>query len=349
MDAVYLFQTDDVMKAEKTAVYGHTLARGPLFRATLDQLRAAPRNVPPPGAVPVGTCEFTHTVMSLHGIPRPAPFTYPEQVHSLLGRLISHGRYSDVPAGVFVKPFADVKKFTGHIKGDPAHAPDLAAICGLDGMEVWVSSPVRFVAESRFYVVDNQIVGWSRYDENEGITPDPDPGIAREAVDLISHGRHPRGYSVDIGLTDDGRTLLVECNDGWALGYYRNETAPPEAYAALLAARWQEIAAAAPGLGVGYAYWQTTRDLTVELRRRHHSEHRMIVLGHIDMKAITLKVGFETQWGRGEAETLIEAMRLVELYANLPTCHIRPVSKAMVSNDVRVAQFDMLRAISGSW
>ena len=48
----------------------------------------------------------------------------------------------------------------------------------------------------------------------------------------------PNGYGTDFGVTDDGRTLLIEVNDGYALGsyglYYLD-------YAKLLSAIWAEL------------------------------------------------------------------------------------------------------------
>lgn len=43
---------------------------------------------------------------------------------------------------------------------------------------------------------------------------------------------------MDWGVTDDNRTLLIEVNDGYALGNYGLH---PSLYAALLEARWHEI------------------------------------------------------------------------------------------------------------
>ena len=48
----------------------------------------------------------------------------------------------------------------------------------------------------------------------------------------------PAGYAMDFGLTEDGRTLLVEINDGFALGSYGLD---PIQYAKLLSARWAEL------------------------------------------------------------------------------------------------------------
>ena len=48
----------------------------------------------------------------------------------------------------------------------------------------------------------------------------------------------PKGYALDFGLTDDGRTLLIEVNDGYALGCYGLFYID---YAKLLSARWAEF------------------------------------------------------------------------------------------------------------
>ena len=47
----------------------------------------------------------------------------------------------------------------------------------------------------------------------------------------------PAGYAMDFGLTEDGRTLLVEINDSFALGSYGLD---PIQYAKLLSACWAE-------------------------------------------------------------------------------------------------------------
>lgn len=48
----------------------------------------------------------------------------------------------------------------------------------------------------------------------------------------------PKGYAIDFGLADDGRTLLLEVNDGYSLGSYGLF---PLDYAKLLSARWAEL------------------------------------------------------------------------------------------------------------
>lgn len=44
--------------------------------------------------------------------------------------------------------------------------------------------------------------------------------------------------SIDIGVTKDGRTLLIECNDAYSLGAYG---LVDYKYAKLLSARWSQL------------------------------------------------------------------------------------------------------------
>ena len=45
-------------------------------------------------------------------------------------------------------------------------------------------------------------------------------------------------YSIDFGVTSDGRTLLIEMNDGFGLSAYGLNKI---AYCKMLEARWDEI------------------------------------------------------------------------------------------------------------
>ena len=47
-----------------------------------------------------------------------------------------------------------------------------------------------------------------------------------------------QGYSADFGVVEDGRTFLVEINEGYALGCGHLKAS---AYAELLLARWMEM------------------------------------------------------------------------------------------------------------
>ncbi len=48
----------------------------------------------------------------------------------------------------------------------------------------------------------------------------------------------PAGYAIDFGVTDKGQTILIEVNDGYALGSYGLFYLD---YVKLLSARWAEL------------------------------------------------------------------------------------------------------------
>ena len=48
----------------------------------------------------------------------------------------------------------------------------------------------------------------------------------------------PAGYAIDFGVTADGKTVLIEVNDGYSLGSYG---LMENFYAKLLSARWAEL------------------------------------------------------------------------------------------------------------
>jgi hypothetical protein len=55
---------------------------------------------------------------------------------------------------------------------------------------------------------------------------------------LDSAGESTAGYALDLGVLTDGRTALVEWNDGYSLGSYGLESG---LYAELIMARWCEL------------------------------------------------------------------------------------------------------------
>ena len=66
-----------------------------------------------------------------------------------------------------------------------------------------------------------------------------DASVIDQAIKLWQDA--PCAYSLDIGVTKDGRTLVVEVNDGFALGHYG---LTPLKALKFQKARWQEITAA---------------------------------------------------------------------------------------------------------
>lgn len=161
---------------------------------------------------------------------------YPEQLQKYLGRRIwktKMNEVSDDPTKwpIFVKPVED-KQFTGVVVRSPK---DLVG-CGISGVnqEIYCSEAVDFAAEWRCFVRYGKILDVRPYkgDWRKHF----DPNVIKNAVKDFSFA--PMGYAADFGITRDGRTLLVEINDGYSLGCYGLLYVD---YAKLLSARWAEL------------------------------------------------------------------------------------------------------------
>lgn len=170
------------------------------------------------------------------GKPRPTPCDYPEELSvPWLGRKVwrtTLGVMRRTVQPTFIKPVEE-KLFTGFIwRGGGMEAVRIAD-CG-DDTPIWASEIIHFESEHRVYVKDEQILDVRRYKGDWAIAPDRE--MVESAVRAFQSA--PRAYSLDFGITKGGRTLLVEVNDGYALGCYGMQ---PALYAQMLEARWEEL------------------------------------------------------------------------------------------------------------
>jgi hypothetical protein len=59
---------------------------------------------------------------------------------------------------------------------------------------------------------------------------------------ICDYADQPIGYSIDVGInSDSGETVLIEVNDGWALGLYPWGNMSNESYVDLITKRWKQI------------------------------------------------------------------------------------------------------------
>lgn len=170
------------------------------------------------------------------GVEAPS-LDYPDALQRFLGRrmwrstLAELRRHRDDDPPIFAKPVGH-KRFVGLVVSKfrdligTAHLPD--------DEPIHLSDAVEFVAEKRYFVLDGEIVWMGHY------AGDPLAQLDHEVVRaaLRAWSDVPRACGLDFGLTPDGRTLLVEVNDAFALGAYGT---PPMLYAQLLALRWKQL------------------------------------------------------------------------------------------------------------
>lgn len=161
---------------------------------------------------------------------------YPAELSEYMGRKVWKSYINTINSNpdlwpVFVKPIQD-KKFSGVVVRSPK---DLIG-CGscYDNAEYLCSEIVNFVAEWRVFVRYGKIIDVRPYKGDWRVHFNPD--VIESAVKRFTTA--PKGYAIDFGVSDDGRTLLIEVNDGYALGSYG--LFYPD-YAKLLSARWAEL------------------------------------------------------------------------------------------------------------
>lgn len=217
-----------------------------------------PRDVPP-GYCPVGGVPFVVGVLAHNRIPVPKPLGYPRTLRRFLGRdveivPIDLALVRLACAPLFVKPANVVKGFTGQVFTESCELALLDAVqFGVNRgskdrvplTHVWVSSPVEIGQEWRVYCRRTKIEGMGRYDSGE--SPDDPPDTSWLKTLLAAYGKSaPAGYSLDVGKID-GKDILIEINDGWALGFYKGMD--PLSYTSLLRTRYDEMLLSGEGMG----------------------------------------------------------------------------------------------------
>lgn len=202
-----------------------------------------------PATPVVGGVGTVRTALERVGVEAPRLPSVPAVLRPYLGREVwrttaAELREQPERLPVFVKPYEDQKVFNGRIVRSTAELDALLAprpgFPGLgDELPLLASEVVEFRSEWRVFVVRNRPVGASHYDGDPLLFPRP--GVIQAAVGAYRE-LAPAGYSADFGVTEDGRTLLVEVNDGYSLGHGGLVVTR---YAELLRARWEEMAARA--------------------------------------------------------------------------------------------------------
>ncbi|MFE6857229.1 ATP-grasp domain-containing protein [Nocardia sp. NPDC057668] len=192
-----------------------------------------------------GDMDAVHGALRQLGVPIPEPDDYPDCLREFLHRKVWTCTLGELERAMetgsvpptFVKPADRRKSFTGAVCWS---GRDIAALGNVTRRQrIWCAEVVTWVSEYRVYVIDADVVGVDHYDGDASVPVDM--GVVREALAKYRASRTaPAAYAIDFGVLADGRTALVEANDGYALGAYKIDAA---AYTDLVLLRWQELLA----------------------------------------------------------------------------------------------------------
>ena len=226
------FQSDEFVSENVfCAFYGFSILGWEIIPFTSDNL---PEDIRRGDIVVAGIGTFKKAVAQM-GLVCPTEVDYPPELEEFYGRKMWSDNLKNVYMSqenwpIFVKPKKQ-KLFTGKfIKS----ARDVIGLSADETIDVWCSEPVDFVSEWRCYVRYGQILDVRNYSGDWSIIPNK--AIVERAIK--EYTSQTAGYGIDFGVTSDGRTLVVEVNDGFSLGSYG---LAPIKYAQLLTARWSEI------------------------------------------------------------------------------------------------------------
>jgi len=201
---------------------------------TLAELLSAQDQSITPFAV-AGNFDFVDRLLAMSNNPYPTLLPdYPEELNGYLHRKVETGTLRDLTlehCPVFVKPKYQ-KLFTGFVCDDPfdyrfkSHSVS-------NNEPLWLSEIVNWVSEWRVYVVNGKIAYMSHYNGHRNTRP-----RLRRVEEMISK-LSAQNYVMDVGVLTNGRTALIEVNDGIAVGAY--EGCRHFVYGELLVNRWQEM------------------------------------------------------------------------------------------------------------
>lgn len=202
-----------------------------IFFEEIEEVPSSPYNIV------VAYIEDTNKYFERMGLPPKLALNIPKEIEKYAGREIRYmtmGEFKkDTQIPVFVKPARRSKEFVSGVLTKQKNK-EFFFNSHPDDTPVLVSEVVDFVSEYRGYVIDGVLKGIKHYIGDFRVFPDMN--VVDSAInDYITQ---PAGYSIDFGITSDGRTLLIECNDGWSLGNYGLDHVT---YSNLLAKRWIQL------------------------------------------------------------------------------------------------------------
>ncbi|MEL6735103.1 MAG: ATP-grasp domain-containing protein [Pseudomonadota bacterium] len=187
----------------------------------------------------VGGVGYVKRGMRRLGMETPQIDSIPDAISSFAGRSVWHSTMGELRKRVndgeviFAKPQPDrLKAFNGRLYSG---FRDLISTAHVDDEEpIECSEPLQLLSEHRCYVLRGDPIGLRHYAGDPLMLPDT--GVIRAALKAYTDG--PMGYAMDFGVTNDGQTVVIEVNDGYAIGAYGLH---PVRYANIIQARWDEI------------------------------------------------------------------------------------------------------------
>lgn len=169
-----------------------------------------------PNSIYVGSIEFMKLVFFKLNVSCPSPLNIPKELYEFCDRKIWHGYKSDIKIPCFIKPADDLKLFTGFLLEKDLdlklYYPEIK-----DDTKLMFSEPKNFISEYRGFVYKHQLVSIKHYQGD--FKKFPNLSLVERMISY-NYLNSPVAYTIDFGVTNEGKTILVELNDFWSCGLY---------------------------------------------------------------------------------------------------------------------------------
>lgn len=250
MEAVLLqepgsYEPWEVAKALRAAKLPVQILRGSTanLRAHSDLLRSG-------ACAPVGNAEFLRAAMRATGIQEPIWTCYPR---ALAAHMLQQPRRTPASRALastqplFVKPVSG-KPFKGFVLRQDRDSLDAFARQQLERLLdrprselVWIAAPLRIVSEWRYYVLEGEVVGFSRARPSDGAGL-PTPQL-EDVSGTIAALPSDCAYALDVAVLDTGQVTVLGARDAWALELIPFGAQPPAVldYLKMLWLRWSAL------------------------------------------------------------------------------------------------------------
>ena len=157
---------------------------------------------------PCGSVEFVLECLKLRDIDIK-PMNVPESLFKYAGRKIKNGTFNDLPYYDFIKSNEKIKGITGFI--------DSFSLSNFKYNEfVQLSEEIEILSEYRCFVFQNELVGIKHYTGDFKIFPN----ISTIENMIKDFTNSPISYTIDVGIKDNGETIVIECHDFFSCGLY---------------------------------------------------------------------------------------------------------------------------------
>ena len=167
----------------------------------------------------IGSVETTSFFFNQLGIETPKYIGFPEELQEFYKRKIEIKKVKDLGNDFpyFVKPASEVKLFTGEVIENQRLKDLLISFYEVPlDTDIYVSETVNILSEYRCFIHKGELQGIQYYLGDYRIYPDD------KVIDAIikKYENQPVAYTIDVGVTDKGETIIIEINDMWAIGSY---------------------------------------------------------------------------------------------------------------------------------